>query len=133
MDGCSQPMMTVYEINPRVVGSDAPDKGTGEFSVVFNEGCACPKPLHTVMNICRWCFKTFGSVVNNPKRSLNGHRRKKIGVERSAAKLPPGRFPKTNSIIGKETLPLFLERLVNADSLPPMTFNRGDNPDLKHF
>lgn len=38
--------------------------------IALDEGCTCPKPLYSVLNICSWCIRTKASPFGDPLRSL---------------------------------------------------------------
>lgn len=71
-EGMNQSSQTVITINKLNLATEPmSNEGLEDRSALAHDGCACPKPLASVMNICRWCFNTFRSVPYDPVGPLS--------------------------------------------------------------
>ena len=84
--GSSKPVISVQ--NDIIAFVEENNNRLGHGVVPANKRCSCPKPLFSVLQICRWCFLTKGTVINDPLNTRKGVWMKYRRVKRKRKKAP---------------------------------------------
>lgn len=82
------------------------DERRREISMILNECCTCPKPLRSVLDVCRWRILAEDSSAYHPTDSLTSIRMKQVLVELDLTELPMERRPVRERKTAKESFPL---------------------------
>ena len=116
-----------------LLGRD-PDDWRRKLPVDPNEGCSCPKPLPSVLHVCRWCLLTKGAIINNP---LNASERLWMIyrlIHRQGQKSPLYGCPKRKRSTDEKPVPLGAGyRIVNRRKRPSVSVDAGANPEVKNL
>jgi hypothetical protein len=109
-----------------------PDDWRRKLPVGVNEGCSCPKPFLSVLQVCRWCLLTQGAVLNDPPNAKS--RLWMVGrfIHRQRQKSPLYGFPKRQRSANEKSVPFGADyAIVNGRKRPSTSVDEGNNPEIK--
>ena len=104
MDKGGEPVMAVDDVDSSPASRNA-DDWEREFVGLTNEGCTCPKPLNSVLQVCRWCLLTARTRPDYPPNTGVGFFGKQVLSKCEIKKRPLSVHPKAEWVIAKESVP----------------------------
>jgi len=116
-----------------LLGRD-PDDWRRKLPVDPNEGCSCPKPLPSVLHVCRWCLLTKGAIINNPLNTIERLWMIYRLVHWQGQKFPLYACPKGKRSTDEKPVPFGASyRITKGRKRPSVTVNDGANPEIENL